>query len=104
MSLRFSKGDTYNSLWQKKNRNHIKCFLFWESHDNISNRKLNFISKWLKYVSLKVASQNNEFVKQMNPISKNLHFTIYTLKKTDGWLFYLNFLIMHVGGTYLIIQ
>ena len=31
---------------------------------NISNRTLKFISKWVECVSLKVASHNNEFVKQ----------------------------------------
>ena len=30
-SLRLSKWDTYYSLWEK-NRNHTKCFLFWENH------------------------------------------------------------------------
>ena len=38
---------------------------------NIDNRTLNSISKWVEYVSLKVASHNNEFVEQVNPISKN---------------------------------
>ena len=33
--------------------------------ENISNKTLNFASKWVKYVSLKVASHNKEFVKQI---------------------------------------
>ena len=35
-SLKFKKWDTYYSLWEKKNRNQAKCFLFWENHVSLT--------------------------------------------------------------------
>ena len=64
-----SQNETLINHYEKKKKKQKQRWIFLilrKSYltKNISNRTLKFISKWVECVSLKVASHNNEFVKQ----------------------------------------
>ena len=64
--------------------------------ENISYRTLNFISKWVEYVSLKVPGHSNEFIEQINRISKNClwdcrYLNLQFLKNTRRFTFLFEF-------------
>ena len=76
ISLRFSNWDTSYSLWKNPQKPPHMFLILKKSclTENISNRSLNFILKWVEYVLLivfSVARSNNEFGGQINRISND---------------------------------
>ena len=69
-----SQNETLITHYEKKNREHAKCFLFWENHVSLRIYLTELISKWVEYVSLiifQVSRNNNKFGEQINRISNN---------------------------------
>ena len=69
-----SQNETLITHYEKKNRDHAKCFLFWENHVSLRIYLTELISKWVEYVSLiifQVSRNNNKFGEQINRISNN---------------------------------
>ena len=48
----YSQNETLITHYENKNRDHAKCFLFWENHVSLRIYLIELISKWVEYGSL----------------------------------------------------